>query len=173
VPLTNHRPDVPVELGAVVLKCLAKTPTDRYADVRSLDADLAECTTTTVRQWTGADAAEWWQHRVRSANPVSVQVARRRHKPLPVADGASEGQESDLAGEVKAAVTLRKGRVRTSSDERSPSAPKRPVRDADVMARPPSRVVIVGGQAQAGDALLRGAQEPHPFDPDWASKKSS
>jgi len=60
-PLTTHRPDVPVQLGTVVLKCLAKIPTDRYPDVRSLDAALAECET--VRQWTEADAAEWWQHR--------------------------------------------------------------------------------------------------------------
>jgi serine/threonine-protein kinase len=58
-PLTTHRPEVPTGLERVVLKCLAKVPTDRYPNVRSLDAALAE--SNTVRQWTEEDAAEWWQ----------------------------------------------------------------------------------------------------------------
>jgi serine/threonine-protein kinase len=59
LPLTTHRPEVPAKLEAVVLKCLAKIPTDRYPNVRSLDAALAE--SNTLRQWTEEDAAEWWQ----------------------------------------------------------------------------------------------------------------
>jgi serine/threonine-protein kinase len=59
VPLTVHRPEVPADLEAVVLKCLAKAPANRYADVRSLDAALAGCGA--AGQWSEEDAAEWWQ----------------------------------------------------------------------------------------------------------------
>src|SRR5262249_54789720 len=56
-PLTTHYPEVPAWLEAVVLKCLAKTPTDRYPNVLSLDAALAE--NNADRQWTEKNAPEW------------------------------------------------------------------------------------------------------------------
>jgi serine/threonine-protein kinase len=59
-PLTAHRADVPPDLEAVILKCLAKNPADRFPDVRSLEAALGECDT--VKEWTEEDAAAWWQH---------------------------------------------------------------------------------------------------------------
>jgi len=42
-PLTDLRPDVPADLAAVVLRCLAKKPEDRFPDAASLDAALAAC----------------------------------------------------------------------------------------------------------------------------------
>src|SRR5262249_32001398 len=33
LPLTRHRPDVPNDLQTVVLRCLAKQPAERYADI--------------------------------------------------------------------------------------------------------------------------------------------
>jgi serine/threonine-protein kinase len=53
---------VPPELEAVVLKCLAKAPADRFRDVRSLGKALVECDVGT--EWTDEDAAAWWQFRV-------------------------------------------------------------------------------------------------------------
>jgi hypothetical protein len=41
-PLTDHA-DVPAELQAVVLRCLAKGPAERFADVPSLETALAAC----------------------------------------------------------------------------------------------------------------------------------
>ena len=58
-PPSAHRPDMPPELDAVVLKCLAKSPADRYPDIESLESALAECRT--GGQWSQRDAAEWWQ----------------------------------------------------------------------------------------------------------------
>jgi serine/threonine-protein kinase len=58
-PLTRHRPDVPASLEAVVLRCLAKAPADRFPDVRSLDVALADCRD--VGEWTDRDAADWWR----------------------------------------------------------------------------------------------------------------
>jgi eukaryotic-like serine/threonine-protein kinase len=58
-PLTAHRPDVPPDLETVVLKCLAKNPTDRFPNVRSLESALAE--SDKVRLWTEEEATHWWQ----------------------------------------------------------------------------------------------------------------
>jgi eukaryotic-like serine/threonine-protein kinase len=58
-PMTNRRVDMPPELEAIVLRCLAKNPADRFHDVRSLETALTECDT--VKEWTDDDAAEWWQ----------------------------------------------------------------------------------------------------------------
>jgi serine/threonine-protein kinase len=61
-PLTEHRPDTPTDLQAVVLRCLAKEPAERFPDVASLDGALAGCAT--VGQWTEEMAAAWWHSRL-------------------------------------------------------------------------------------------------------------
>ena len=63
-PLRKHRPEVPADLEAVVLKCLAKVPADRYADVRTLDVALATCDP--GGHWTDQNATQWWQSRASS-----------------------------------------------------------------------------------------------------------
>jgi serine/threonine-protein kinase len=42
-PLSRHRPEVSVDLEAVVLRCLAKEPEKRFLNVESLDQALAAC----------------------------------------------------------------------------------------------------------------------------------
>jgi hypothetical protein len=54
-PLTTRRAELPPQLDAIVLKCLAKNPADRFPDARSLDAALAACA---AGPWTETDAAE-------------------------------------------------------------------------------------------------------------------
>jgi serine/threonine-protein kinase len=44
-PLSRHRPDVPADLEAVILRCLAKVPEKRFHDVESLDRALGACLT--------------------------------------------------------------------------------------------------------------------------------
>jgi serine/threonine-protein kinase len=69
-PLTRYRPDVPADLEAVVLRCLAKDPAERFPDARALEQALADCPT--VRPWGEEEAARWWRGRApacRSAAP--------------------------------------------------------------------------------------------------------
>lgn len=58
-PPADHQPDVPADLQAVVLRCLAKKPADRFPDVASLDAALAGCQS--AGRWSEPDAAGWWR----------------------------------------------------------------------------------------------------------------
>jgi serine/threonine-protein kinase len=49
---------LPDDLQAVVLRCLAKDPADRFADAASLDVALAACQCS--GSWTREEAARWW-----------------------------------------------------------------------------------------------------------------
>lgn len=42
IPPSEYWPSIPPELEAIILRCLAREPVDRYPDVRSLADDLAE-----------------------------------------------------------------------------------------------------------------------------------
>ncbi len=50
---------VPADLEQVILRCLAKDPAERQADVAQVDGDLAACTA--AGAWTGRDAEAWWR----------------------------------------------------------------------------------------------------------------
>lgn len=57
-PIVAFRPDVGGELDAIIRKCLAKKPADRYADPRSLQLALE---TQGGPPWTQQDAEKWWR----------------------------------------------------------------------------------------------------------------
>jgi serine/threonine-protein kinase len=67
-PVSNHRPDVSEDLQAVVLRCLAKGPADRFADAESLEIALAGCHTT--GQWSETQAADWWRSQADATGAV-------------------------------------------------------------------------------------------------------
>jgi serine/threonine-protein kinase len=56
--LSTIRSDVPVDLAAVVAKCLAKEPKERFASVTELEAALAACACSA--DWSATEAARWW-----------------------------------------------------------------------------------------------------------------
>ncbi len=58
-PPTSHRAEIPAELEAIVMRCLAKDPGERFPDAASLDAALAACPL--GESWTEERAAAWWQ----------------------------------------------------------------------------------------------------------------
>ena len=57
-PLSESVTSIPADLEQVVLRCLAKSPDERYPDARSLEQALAACECADA--WTDEDAAEWW-----------------------------------------------------------------------------------------------------------------
>jgi serine/threonine-protein kinase len=59
IPPSQLRPEVPEDLEQVVLKCLAKSPADRYPDTQTLEMALSRCSC--VDDWNLERAAEWWQ----------------------------------------------------------------------------------------------------------------
>src|SRR5208337_24963 len=52
------RADVPPDLQAIILQCLEKCPTQRFAGARELDKALAACQA--GAPWTEERAAQWW-----------------------------------------------------------------------------------------------------------------
>jgi len=58
-PLTSRRPEVTEELQAVVLRCLAKEPGERFASAPDLETALAACPM--AGRWTDQAAAAWWR----------------------------------------------------------------------------------------------------------------
>jgi serine/threonine-protein kinase len=61
VPPSKHRPEIPTDVERVILRCLAKSPDDRYQAVSSLGEALAACEC--VDGWSREHAAHWWQER--------------------------------------------------------------------------------------------------------------
>jgi eukaryotic-like serine/threonine-protein kinase len=59
VPPSQLQANIPADLEAVVLRCLAKNPEDRFQGTDILEQALAECAA--AGEWSQADAARWWR----------------------------------------------------------------------------------------------------------------
>lgn len=57
-PLSNFNPHLPDDLTAIVARCLAKSPADRYPDAGTLEHALAHCKR--AGHWTEERAVDWW-----------------------------------------------------------------------------------------------------------------
>lgn len=61
-PLRQRRGDVPADLEAVVMRCLARHPGDRFPDAQAVATALAACRS--AGSWTDTTAADWWHRHV-------------------------------------------------------------------------------------------------------------
>jgi serine/threonine-protein kinase len=70
-PPSQLAPGVPAGLDAIVLRCIAKSPDDRFATAAEL-RDALRAVDHPPR-WTGADAARWWaEHRRSEGSPRAL-----------------------------------------------------------------------------------------------------
>jgi eukaryotic-like serine/threonine-protein kinase len=64
--------EVPADLAAIVLRCLAKPPGDRWPDVPTLEAALSSVSTPA---WTARDATAWWKRTAQSDGETGCALA--------------------------------------------------------------------------------------------------
>ncbi len=58
VPPSKFCDDIPADLEAIIMRCLAKAPRDRFQSAEELEAALAACADADV--WTKTMARDWW-----------------------------------------------------------------------------------------------------------------
>jgi serine/threonine-protein kinase len=76
--LTSSRPDIPGDLEATVLRCLAKNRANRFANAESLEAALAACGA--AASWSSKEAATWWRRQNAFDDPgAGSRSARATH----------------------------------------------------------------------------------------------
>ena len=71
--------DIPADLEAVVMRCLAKAPDDRFQSAEELEAALDACDDAWA--WTKTAARNWWME----LPPESVSAAEPTTSDLPEA----------------------------------------------------------------------------------------
>jgi eukaryotic-like serine/threonine-protein kinase len=85
---------LPADLEAIVLRCLAKSTTDRYPNAAELERALAACAAADA--WNAVRAQAWWKLRGDAPTPEVDPAGRTvkidpaiRHAPLQAAPGSS------------------------------------------------------------------------------------
>ncbi|MFO0919875.1 MAG: serine/threonine-protein kinase [Planctomycetaceae bacterium] len=72
-PLSEVAPETPADLEQVVMRCLAKSPADRYPDPGALSAALAACRC--ARDWDQSHAEKWWIGQAAALELLSAETA--------------------------------------------------------------------------------------------------
>jgi serine/threonine protein kinase len=88
-PPVELRPDVPRDLNDIILRCLAKKPDERFADIAEVDRALAECVA--ALEWNEDRADAWWRESVEpdpnsSGDSTSRELQRTEEAPRLASD---------------------------------------------------------------------------------------
>jgi serine/threonine-protein kinase len=83
-PPSLHRPGLPDDLERVVLRCLEKSPDDRYPDAIALERAFAACAS--ASEWDDREAERWWHDfepdRQTDASPLAPVRAEPASAPV-------------------------------------------------------------------------------------------
>jgi serine/threonine protein kinase len=153
-PLSESRDDVPADLAAIVARCLAKAPGDRFATVEALAAALAPF---------GASGEQ-----ARAPAPPRPRVSETRPRASEMRPRASEVPTARKAiSATRAAVMLRSATVRMARVKMSSEAPKRTVKIAAFALAARLTPGVVAIPSPLADALARSARTARMvrFDP--------
>jgi serine/threonine protein kinase len=71
-PPSQLAPDLPADVEAILLKCLAKNPDERFPSSAALGEALATCSV--AGSWTRSDAARWWAEHRDALEPGSASA---------------------------------------------------------------------------------------------------
>lgn len=91
LPPSHHNPDVPADLEAIIMRCMAKNPNDRFPCVVSLEKALSqvEC----APQWNKLKAAQWWES-LDEIDEALAGPAGRNTTAAMTADCADDAEET-------------------------------------------------------------------------------
>jgi eukaryotic-like serine/threonine-protein kinase len=76
VPPRQLQPSIPEDLERVVLRCMEKSPVDRFSDAVVLGQALAACAC--AGEWTQEQASDWWSSRPPAASPTAAAASTAR-----------------------------------------------------------------------------------------------
>ena len=72
VPPSQFRHDLPEDLDRIVMRCLAKAPSERFPDAESLELALADCSC--AGKWDKYQANRWWRDRGQVAKEYTAAL---------------------------------------------------------------------------------------------------
>lgn len=93
VPPREVNPEIPADLEAVILRCLAKKPQERFQSVAELEAALAACHA--AGDWTVKNARDWWQ--LRGQHPEEIRADSSPFDPSATLITPSTGEAISVA----------------------------------------------------------------------------
>ena len=94
IPPSQVHCTVPLDLEAVVLRCLAKNPKDRYSDTPGLAEALDACAD--AANWSPAHAADWWLANL-SLNPSEITAPLVSERVPPTEESPAPTEELESA----------------------------------------------------------------------------
>jgi serine/threonine-protein kinase len=79
-PPSVHRPDIPKDLEQIVIQCLAREKSARFADAKALQQALGRCAC--AGEWTDEYAASWWETNADlSVHPIQDSQSTWNYSP--------------------------------------------------------------------------------------------
>jgi serine/threonine-protein kinase len=84
----RHRPDIPADLQAVVLRCMEKDPVGRFPSADELAQALARCSC--ANEWTREQAAAWWRDHAVANHQMPDDGTEHQSSRLAAEQGAGQ-----------------------------------------------------------------------------------